>query len=237
MSGASSSFSRLMCTKNKRTATASRMPTTPQTIHAGKYDPRILNEGAREHPAASSVPAKDAPITATRSSRRPNGEHKLLVGLSAGLGFIFFVGIGSWAFGMQQVPRLEGQRSDPSQQLSASSDIRGACRSEGALCRDHVDLAAHAVVVRLQCRVVVRRRGLEQSSRRFLLTERGARGGVRGPYFVFHLIAYCVDFGGSLFLIGLGFRNSILAGEPIEKGPGQAQSRIPELLVFGIDTR
>jgi hypothetical protein len=78
------------------------MPMTPQTIHAGKYDPRILNEGAREHPAASSVPAKDAPVTAARSSPRPNGERKILVGFS-----ISFAGIGSGAFRMEQVASLE----------------------------------------------------------------------------------------------------------------------------------
>src|ERR1035438_4553201 len=102
MSGANSSFSRLMRTKNKRTATASRIPITPQTIHAGKYDPRILNEGAREHPAIQRVPAKDVPVTVTRSSLPPNGERKILVGFSSS-----FAGIGLWAFRMEQVAGLE----------------------------------------------------------------------------------------------------------------------------------
>ena len=73
MSGNSSLSSSLMYTKNKRTATASRMPITPQTIHAGKNDPRILNEGAREHPAANSAAANDTPAAAVRFMPRPSG--------------------------------------------------------------------------------------------------------------------------------------------------------------------
>jgi len=80
---------------------------TPQTIHAGKYDPRILNEGTREHPPTNNDPAKDAPITAARNSPPPSGERKILVGFSVGLGLIF-AGIGSWAFRMKQVAGLEG---------------------------------------------------------------------------------------------------------------------------------
>src|SRR5271168_992750 len=44
-----SSGSSLMRTKNRRTITASTMPITPQSIHEGKNEPRILNEGEREH--------------------------------------------------------------------------------------------------------------------------------------------------------------------------------------------
>jgi hypothetical protein len=51
-----------MRTKNHRIVTVSRMPIIPQTIHEGKNDPRILNEGAREHPAANSIVANDSPI-------------------------------------------------------------------------------------------------------------------------------------------------------------------------------
>jgi hypothetical protein len=51
-----------MRTKNHRIVTVSRMPINPQTIQEGKNDPRILNEGAREHPAANSIAANDSPI-------------------------------------------------------------------------------------------------------------------------------------------------------------------------------
>jgi hypothetical protein len=51
-----------MRTKNHRIVTVTRMPINPQTIQEGKNDPRILNEGAREHPAANSITANDTPI-------------------------------------------------------------------------------------------------------------------------------------------------------------------------------
>jgi hypothetical protein len=51
-----------MRTKTHRIVTVSRMPTNPQTIQEGKNDPRILNEGAREHPAANSIAVNDTPI-------------------------------------------------------------------------------------------------------------------------------------------------------------------------------
>jgi hypothetical protein len=54
-----------MRTKNHRIVTVSRMPITPQTIQEGKNDPRILNEGARVHPA-NSIAAKDNPIEIIR---------------------------------------------------------------------------------------------------------------------------------------------------------------------------
>ena len=74
----------------------------PHTIHAGKYDPRMLNEGAREHPAISRAPAKDAPVTVIRRTCRPNGERRILIGFS-----VSFAGIGLWAFRMEQVAGLE----------------------------------------------------------------------------------------------------------------------------------
>src|ERR1700722_14575180 len=61
-----SSCSNFTRTKNHRIATVSRMPTIPQTIHEGKNDPRILNEGAREHPAADSIAANETPIVVRR---------------------------------------------------------------------------------------------------------------------------------------------------------------------------
>jgi hypothetical protein len=54
-----------MRTKNHRIVTVSRMPINPQTIQEGKNDPRILNEGAREHPA-KGIAAKDNPIEIIR---------------------------------------------------------------------------------------------------------------------------------------------------------------------------
>src|ERR1700678_1810647 len=111
MSGNSSSSSSLMRTKNKRTPTVSTMPITPQTIHAGKNDPRILNEGAREHPAANSVGANDAPTTAASFMRRPSGDGEFPVNFSNHLPAIFgaaiFGGIGLRPFRVQQVARLE----------------------------------------------------------------------------------------------------------------------------------
>src|SRR5580658_9137492 len=99
MSGHSSLSSSLMCTKNKRTATASRMPITPQPIHAGKNDPRILNEGAREHPTANSAGANDTPTAAVRVLTRPSGDGNFSIHL--------FGGIGLRPFRMQQVAGLE----------------------------------------------------------------------------------------------------------------------------------
>ena len=74
MRGNNSLSSSLMRTKNMRTATASRMPITPQTIQCGKNDPRILKDGAREHPAAnrdrsgSYAPAEEARLTPPRGA-------------------------------------------------------------------------------------------------------------------------------------------------------------------------
>jgi hypothetical protein len=38
------------------------MLTSPQSIHEGKNDPRMLNDGAREHPAVNSIAEDAAPI-------------------------------------------------------------------------------------------------------------------------------------------------------------------------------
>jgi hypothetical protein len=63
--------SKFMRTKNHRTATVSRMPITPQTIQEGKNDPRILNDGAREHPRVNSIAAKDTPMEIIRRILEP----------------------------------------------------------------------------------------------------------------------------------------------------------------------
>ena len=108
------------------------MPITPQTIHAGKNDPRILNEGAREHPAANSAGANDAPTTAASLMPRPSGDGEFPGNFSIHLTAIFG-GIGSRPFRVQQVARLKRQRSHPSQQLRAGSHIGGARGSKSAL--------------------------------------------------------------------------------------------------------
>jgi hypothetical protein len=105
------------------------MPITPQTIHAGKNDPRILNDGAREHPAAKSAAANDPPAAAVRFMPRANGDGEFPVNFSMHL----FGGIGLRAFRMQQVAGLESQRSHPSQQLRARGHIGGARSSKSAL--------------------------------------------------------------------------------------------------------
>jgi hypothetical protein len=79
------------------------MPITPQPIHAGKNDPRILNEGAREHPAVNSAGATDAPTTAVRLKARPSSPGEFPVNLSIHLSG----GIGLRPFRMQQVAGLE----------------------------------------------------------------------------------------------------------------------------------
>jgi len=67
------SCSKFIRTKTNRTATVSKMPTTPQTIQDGKNDPRILNEGAREHPVVNSIAANDTPSNIARSLLEPFG--------------------------------------------------------------------------------------------------------------------------------------------------------------------
>jgi hypothetical protein len=78
----------------------------PQPIHAGKNDPRILNEGAREHPATNSIGAKHAAGTAARLMPRPSSWREFPVNV-----FIHFAmsfgGIGLWPFRMKQVAGLE----------------------------------------------------------------------------------------------------------------------------------
>ena len=37
----------------------------PHNIHAGKNEPRILNDGAREHPAISTIAAEETVAAAT----------------------------------------------------------------------------------------------------------------------------------------------------------------------------
>jgi hypothetical protein len=90
--------------KNKRTTEASRMPITPQTIQAGKNDPRILNVGAREHPVAKSVGANDAPAIAAWLMTRARGDRHLAVSFFP----LLFGGMELRAFRMKQVAGLEG---------------------------------------------------------------------------------------------------------------------------------
>ena len=68
---------------------------TPHNIHAGKNDPRMLKDGAREHPATSSVAAEEAVAAATPILRRGVTDSNSLVTLRS-LGM------------MEQVSRLKG---------------------------------------------------------------------------------------------------------------------------------
>src|SRR6516164_6631872 len=50
-----SSCSKFARTNRIRTPTVSTMPMTPQRIQAGKNDPRMLKEGAREQPISNTL--------------------------------------------------------------------------------------------------------------------------------------------------------------------------------------
>ena len=122
--------SSLMRTKNNRATTVSTIPMTPHNIQEGKNDPRMLNEGAREHPAAHSSAAKVVAAFAAL----PAGD---FVGLRIMLR----------SLRLQQVGRLVGQRRNSGQQLGACAHIGGARHRQGALCGDHVDLAPNSETV------------------------------------------------------------------------------------------
>jgi hypothetical protein len=66
-----SSCSNFTSLKNHRIATVRRMPIIPQRIQEGKNDPRILNEGAREHPTVNSIVVNDSPIDVIRLMLEP----------------------------------------------------------------------------------------------------------------------------------------------------------------------
>jgi hypothetical protein len=68
---------------------------TPHNIHAGKNEPRRLKEGAREHPAISSMAAEEAAVMATPDVLRRIAEPNSLITLRP-----FCM--------MKQVSRLEG---------------------------------------------------------------------------------------------------------------------------------
>lgn len=51
-----------------RAATVSEIPTKPQKIQEGKYDPRMLKEGSREQPVASNNVARPHTEPAARST-------------------------------------------------------------------------------------------------------------------------------------------------------------------------
>jgi hypothetical protein len=82
------------------------MPAIPQPIQAGKNDPRILNEGAREHPAANSVGADSAPAAAALFMPWPKGDDEFPVNFSIHL-VVILASIDSRPFRMQQVASLE----------------------------------------------------------------------------------------------------------------------------------
>jgi hypothetical protein len=67
----------------------------PHNIHAGKNEPRRLKDGAREHPATSTIAVEETVAAATLILRREVAESNSLVTLRP-LGM------------MEQVSRLEG---------------------------------------------------------------------------------------------------------------------------------
>jgi hypothetical protein len=54
---------------------------TPHNIHAGKNEPRILKDGAREHPAANSIAVDEATPISIPLARRMLDEFSFLVTL------------------------------------------------------------------------------------------------------------------------------------------------------------
>jgi hypothetical protein len=75
----------------------------PHKIHAGKNEPRILNVGAREHPAANNCGANNTPATAARCMPWRRGICNLRIHLLP----LHFAGMVSRPFRMKQVARLE----------------------------------------------------------------------------------------------------------------------------------
>jgi hypothetical protein len=75
-----SSCSKFARTKIIRTPTANKIPSTPQRIHAGKNDPRMLKVGAREHPVANRMTNAQKAIAAPRNTAgRRSGFNFVLV--------------------------------------------------------------------------------------------------------------------------------------------------------------
>ena len=104
------------------------MPRTPQRIQAGKNEPRMLNEGAREQPSAGS----------NHSQYRIAVAPRYLAALADDCQFLFMSG----SLPVQQIAGFIRQGSQPGQQLRAGGDVGAARVGQGALRRDHIDLAA-----------------------------------------------------------------------------------------------
>jgi hypothetical protein len=117
----------------------------PHRIHAGKNEPRMLNVGAREHPAANSCGANNTPAMATRCMTWLRGICNLRVHLLP----LHFGGMVSRPFRMKQVACLKSQPRHTGQQLGPRAHIGSARSGEGALCRNHIDLAADPVGIGL----------------------------------------------------------------------------------------
>src|SRR5271165_7050052 len=111
-----------------RTTTVSNMPRTPQRIQAGKKEPRMLNEGAREQPSAGS----------NHSPYRIAMAAPYLAGFADDCQFLFMSG----SLPVQQIAGFIRQGSQPGQQLCASGDVGATRVGQGALRRNHIDLAA-----------------------------------------------------------------------------------------------
>ncbi len=94
-----------------RVTTASTMPTIPHKSHAGKNDPRMLNDGAREQAASNSTAERQTTTVATRDRIE-----------FANLCLIFVSG----SLAMQQIAGLIGQRGQSGKQVGASGHVLAA---------------------------------------------------------------------------------------------------------------
>ncbi len=93
-----------------RVITASAMPMIPHRSQAGKNDPRMLNDGAREQPASNDTAATQRLADA---ARRQNELADV---------FIFISG----RLPIEQVPGLISQRGQPGKQVRARAYILAA---------------------------------------------------------------------------------------------------------------
>ena len=115
-----------------RVTTASAMPTIPHKSHAGKNDPRMLNDGAREQPVSNNKADRQTAAVVTRS--RIDFADVCLIFISGSLA-------------MQQIASLVSQRGQSGKQIGAGGHVLAARTRQSALCRHHIDLTAQPVVI------------------------------------------------------------------------------------------
>jgi len=124
--------SNLIRTKKSRAATVRSMPIAPHNIHEGKNEPRILKDGAREHPAIGTKAATAAIMAMDWKLNELN----------------FLITLRFFCM-MKQIPCLEGQGGNSCQQLGARTHVGSTRCGQSTLCGDYIDLAANAEIVRL----------------------------------------------------------------------------------------